>query len=161
MDRTGDPKALSFRDRILRALYFTLAIKVRSQASRKHRLTKTGSQKTGSQKRGRLGGGLFPHDVRTYLSNQNQSACARRQSALRCSLRPIRMPNRTQAFRSPLSQSGWKPIISASTAFCAWAGEATIEADPPTPAAITKAVINRLKVMGSPVKTMRIPRTKA
>jgi hypothetical protein len=45
-------------------------------------------------------------------------------------------------------------------AFCAWAGEATIEADPPTPAAITKAVINRLKVMGSPVKTIRAQRPR-
>ena len=108
------------------------------------------------QKRGRLRGAASSF-VGYYLSYQNHSACARRQSAWRCSLRPNKMPKRTQAFRSPLSQSWWKPIISASAAFCAWAGDATIEADAPTPAAIIKAVINRLKVMGSPVKIYARP----
>jgi hypothetical protein len=51
-------------------------------------------------------------------------------------------------------------MISASIAFWARAGEATIEAEPATPAAIIQAVINRLKVMGSPViKSM--PRDQA
>jgi hypothetical protein len=50
-------------------------------------------------------------------------------------------------------------MISASMALWARAGEATIEADPAMPAAITQAVINRLKVMGSPVKKSMPPRS--
>jgi hypothetical protein len=48
-------------------------------------------------------GGLS--SFRCYLSHHHQSACALRQSAWRCWFRPIRMPKRTQAFRSPFSQS--------------------------------------------------------
>lgn len=51
-------------------------------------------------------------------------------------------------------------MIYASIALCAWAGEATIEAEPPMPAAIAQAVIDRLKVTGSPVKN-RCPRDQA
>jgi hypothetical protein len=46
-----------------------------------------------------------PLQVEVYRSNQNQSACARRQSSLGCSLRPIRIPSRTQALRSPFRKA--------------------------------------------------------
>src|SRR5271154_2256876 len=105
MSQTADPENGAFRTNPSRPLCFTFAIKRLAPTSPaykdrlakpdlqnqtcKNRLAKTGSRNR-VHKKGRLEGGLFPFALRTYLSNQNQSAWARRQSALRCSLRPMR-----------------------------------------------------------------------